>query len=65
MSSIAGGFFLEENTSLDSFTPITGTEPININPSDLVFKSNNRIINLAGVMGGPLRQRVQVIQKMF
>jgi len=52
MSSIAGGFFLEENTSLDSFTPITGTEPININPSDLVFKSNNRIINLAGVMGG-------------
>lgn len=52
MSSIGGGFFLEENTSLDAFTPITGTDPININPSDLVFKSNNRIINLAGVMGG-------------
>lgn len=52
MSSIEGSFLLEENASNDTFTPITGTNSININPNDLVFKANNKIINLAGVMGG-------------
>ena len=42
---------LELSTENTEFNAITG-QKINIDEGELVFKSNNKVVNLAGVMGG-------------
>lgn len=51
MSSLKEGITLQENSYDSNFKTLLGKD-INIDKSDLVFLNNNKVINLAGIMGG-------------
>jgi phenylalanyl-tRNA synthetase beta chain len=43
---------LDENKKIIAFEPITSSESITLDSNELVFLSSNKVLNLAGVMGG-------------
>ena len=62
-NSIDEDITLTRNINQDGFKTLLGSE-INIDESDMVFLSNNKVINLAGIVEACI-PHVLKIQKMF